>query len=196
MLGTVTCSSGALRVILNAVKNIMKIIQIIGPILLVLAIILHVTKLMANPDDKKIPKKILNSTLAAILLFFIPMFVNVVMNAMGQDYNISACWNSASTNSNDSTYQEPYEQGKKKSVIIDSEDYEKGQKQKLDVEAGSKRYQTGSIVYYVFLPENATTNMPLLMWLHGDGASESMASSHVLPNNIYKAGHAAIIIKP
>ena len=90
----VECNSPALAVTLSAVKKVLTIIQIVGPILLILAIALHVTQLMANPDDKKIPKKIFNSILATLFLFFIPLLINIVLKWMGTSFNFSACWNS------------------------------------------------------------------------------------------------------
>ncbi len=90
----VECNSPALAVSLRAVKKIMTVVQIVGPILLIAAIAFQVTQLMANPDDKKIPKKIFNSILATLFLFFIPLFINLVLRWMGANFTFSACWNS------------------------------------------------------------------------------------------------------
>ena len=92
---TVTCSSPVLKVTLGALKKIFTIIQIAGPIILILALTMHITKLVANPDDKKTSKKIVNSIIATVLLFFIPFLVNLVMQLMGENYNVSSCWNNA-----------------------------------------------------------------------------------------------------
>ena len=89
----VTCSSSILKVTLTALKRLLTIIQIMGPIVLIVALFFHITKLIANPDDKKTSKKIINSIIATVILFFIPFLVNFVMNLMGNNYNISACWN-------------------------------------------------------------------------------------------------------
>jgi len=89
-----TCSSPALAVTLRALKKIMGVIQIIGPILLIVSLSIQITQLLANPDDKKLPKKIFNSILAIILLFFIPVFINIIMKWMGSTFTVSACWDS------------------------------------------------------------------------------------------------------
>ena len=89
-----SCSSPALAVTLRALKKILTVIQIIGPILLIVALTMQITQLMANPDDKKLPKKIFNSILATLFLFFIPLLIDLVMRLMGQSFTISACWSS------------------------------------------------------------------------------------------------------
>ena len=89
----VNCSSPALAVTLRALRKILGIIQILGPILLIISLSIQITQLMSNPDDKKLPKKIFNSILATVLLFFIPLFINIVMRWMGSNFTISACWN-------------------------------------------------------------------------------------------------------
>ena len=90
----VSCSSPALAVTLRALRKILTVIQIVGPILLIVSLTFQITKFMANPDDKKLSKGIFNSILATILLFFIPLFINLVMGWMGQTFTVSACWNS------------------------------------------------------------------------------------------------------
>ena len=124
----VSCSSPVLGNILSALRKMLGLIQIIGPLVLLVSLILTITKLMADPDNKKLTKKIINSVLAAVLLFFIPMFVNLVMNLLGEDYNISACWNSTNTSSGSSRYINTYDNRQKKSITINPGDYEKGEK--------------------------------------------------------------------
>lgn len=89
----VSCSSPTLAVTLKALKKILTVVQIIGPILLIVGLTIQITQLMANPDDKKLSKKIFNSILATLLLFFIPLLINLVMGWMGQSFTITACWN-------------------------------------------------------------------------------------------------------
>lgn len=120
------CSSPAMGSVLVIVKRILNVIQIIGPILLIIALIIHLIKLMGNPDDKKLLPKIRNSAIAAVLLFFIPMLVDVVMGMLGENFSISQCWNTANEIKNSSGYVE-IDEGKKKK-INGSGEYEKGEK--------------------------------------------------------------------
>ena len=48
-----TCSEPALAAILLVVKNILGILQIIGPIAAIVSIMWQFAKLTVNPDDKK-----------------------------------------------------------------------------------------------------------------------------------------------
>ena len=139
----VDCSSPVLGSILSALRKILGLIQIIGPLVLLVSLILTITKLLADPENKKLTRKIINSVLAAVLLFFIPMFVNLVMNLLGEDYNISACWNSATPSSGSSGYIDLYDNKREKSVLPNASDYEKGEKkqpaQSQSSSSGSRR---------------------------------------------------------
>ena len=95
-----TCNSGMLSVVLPAVKNIMLIIQIVAPILLIVMATIELIRLTANPDDKKGIKNIINKFIAAAIIFFIPVFINVVMGLVGENTNFSSCWNNAADQSN------------------------------------------------------------------------------------------------
>ena len=90
------CSSPALAATMQFVKRALLLIQIIGPILLMISLAINLTKLVKNPDDKKLLPKIDKSILATFILFFIPVLVNVVMGWLDNSYMISACWNNAS----------------------------------------------------------------------------------------------------
>ena len=77
----------------DAFKKILTVIRIVGPILLIAALTLHVTQLMANPDDKKTQKKTVTSIIATIFLFFLPTIINLIMSLVGSATEFSACWN-------------------------------------------------------------------------------------------------------
>ena len=121
----VSCTSPMLAGVLSVVKKVIGIIQIAGPILLMISLALTFTKLLTNPEDKKLMKKIWNSILAAVLLFFIPLLINIVMSLMGEDFNVSACWNSADNVTPSTTYTNPNE-GTRKKIYNKINDYENG----------------------------------------------------------------------
>ena len=66
-----SCSDFALVGILSVVKQILQLIQIVGPILLTVSLSINFIKLVNRPDDKKIPAKIRNSIIA---LFVVGIF--------------------------------------------------------------------------------------------------------------------------
>ena len=89
------------------------------------------TQMSANPDRKNGLKSIRNMFLAAATVFFVPVFVNVVLNMLPQSFSISSCWQQAktvaeSTRSMKFTYVSPYDSGPKSSFFTDPGDYQKG----------------------------------------------------------------------
>ncbi len=88
-----TCSSPILVNILSIMKTGLNIIQIVGPILTLIALTLNFSKLMANPDDKKSKKGLFNCLIATAILFFLPFVINLTMSIMGDNFTVSNCWN-------------------------------------------------------------------------------------------------------
>ena len=66
------CESVEMNSILYSVKNILKLILIISPILAIISMTLIFFQLMNNPDNNKLIKKLVNSIKALIIVFFIP----------------------------------------------------------------------------------------------------------------------------
>ncbi len=133
------CNDPGMASILVIVKNILNVIWIVGPIISMIALIIGITKLINTPDDKKVPKQIFNSLIALVVLFLIPAMVNVVMNMLGESSSISACWNSSSTISFSSSYIDP-NTGKRKGIVINPSDYEKGDPKKTEEDGTTDYY--------------------------------------------------------
>lgn len=107
LIGSV-CSDPALAQILNITKNLLRIVQIVIPIVLLVAGTIEFTTMMINPDDNKNFKKVINSFLAAIIIFLLPVVIDLTMNAISvagdvgiteggnaQTFNIGTCWTEA-----------------------------------------------------------------------------------------------------
>ena len=118
------CSTPFLAVLLKVAKNILDIVQLIGPLLLMVALTMHIIKAMSNPDDKKIKAKIKNSIIATLLLFFVPVFVNAAMNLLDNNFALSTCWNSIDKKIMKAEYIDPGTGTKKK--FNDNGEYERG----------------------------------------------------------------------
>ena len=122
-----SCNNSILFTFLAIVKTLLNILHIIVPLLLILSLTISLTKLVQDPDEKKTPKNILNSVLSAVIIFFLPTMINVVINLVADDSNFSNCWENASIRSNLShNYQEI--DGNKKQKINNNV-YEPGNKQ-------------------------------------------------------------------
>ena len=130
MILDINCKSIAMNNILYAVKNILNIIMIIAPILAIVSGVIMFTKLLQNPDDKKAPKQLLNTIKALVIIFFIPLFVNVTMRVIDNRTDVSACYNSAKKPSISTEYIPTTKEGK--NVLVPAQKYEKGSSGQLD----------------------------------------------------------------
>ena len=187
------CSSPALGAALSAFQKILTLIQIIVPILLIIGASIGIFQMVQNPDRKNGTKSIINKFIAAAIVFFIPVFVNAVMGLVGDSFTVSACWNSANNPGSSTSYVDPYNQGDKSGFIVDPKEYEKG---KPKYTGGSSEEKLGNMTYNVYVPDNATDGLPLLVWLHGDGSGGTSSTAKSLGETALKAGIPAIIVAP
>lgn len=131
MLQILDCSSSGLSAIVSAFHKIVQLIQIIVPILLMIGATIGLYQMVTNPERKNGLKNIINKVIAAVMVFFIPMFVNLVMGLMGDTTSISSCWNDVQSGIGPATdYIDPYEGKEKSGFIDDPDDYEKGKPKK------------------------------------------------------------------
>ncbi len=100
------CRDYTLATILSIIKRALTLIQVVVPIVLLISGIMQFIKLMLNPDnDKKKLKAFLNSIIAATIIFFLPLIINISMNIININYeagiakddiitafDISSCW--------------------------------------------------------------------------------------------------------
>ena len=123
------CQNYALIGLFSIVRRILSLIQIIAPILLIISLMITFSKIVMNPEEKKNQKKIINSILATVILFFIPTFVNAVFGLLGNSTSISSCWQNAGGVTQAAVYV-PLEKEEKKSIVVPPEDYQKGKQVK------------------------------------------------------------------
>ena len=135
------CNDPGLIIILDTLRRITEVVQIVVPILLIVYAAVEFSKLVINPDQKDGLKHIKNLFTAAIVVFFIPIFVNVVLNMMPQTFNLSSCWKQARVSAEASRklsfqYISPYKDKKTSSFLPDPGEYQKGDPKKQDPEGG------------------------------------------------------------
>ncbi len=87
------CGSYAVATLLSVFKRALNLIQMIGPIVGIIALMINFIKLMVNPDEKKLKNVIRNWAIAIIMLFLIPTCVNLVMRLFDDTFTVSDCWN-------------------------------------------------------------------------------------------------------
>lgn len=90
---TAVCGSYAVATLLSVFKRALNLIQMIGPIVGIIALIINFTKLMITPDEKKLKNVIRNWAIAIIMLFLIPTCVNLVMRLFDDTFTVIKCWN-------------------------------------------------------------------------------------------------------
>ena len=119
------CNDSSLLGILSIVKRIILLIQLVVPILLIIFATISFIKSIQNPEEKNSTKKIINQFLAAAIVFFVPLLVNLIMNLVGKKTNFSSCWNQANDKITISNIY--YNISKKRQTIFhNAEKYEKG----------------------------------------------------------------------
>ena len=134
-LGT-CCSDYGLLKTLDVLRRITDVIQIVVPILLIIALTIQLSQMIMNPDEKKEMKKIYNMGIAAVVIFFIPMLVDMTLGMMSDSFQLSSCWNmakaQASTISTSShTYINPNKR-KSSPVVVNPKNFEKGDEKQID----------------------------------------------------------------
>ncbi len=109
-------------------KTIVYLIWIMGPIIAIVSLSYNLALLMKDPDNKKLPKKVKNSVIALILLFFIPTLVFLTVSLTDNDF--TACWKSAKVRfSLSTTYEDPSgNKNNNKSIYTKQDEYQTGKK--------------------------------------------------------------------
>lgn len=125
-----SCSDPGLAAILTVVKKFMNVLWIIGPILAIVGAGIALFKLMSNPDEKKYKGLFKNMIIALIILFFLPVIINVVMGLFDGQFDLATCWNQAESvneiSGQDSNYIDPNGADKKNPIYTDPSDYVNG----------------------------------------------------------------------
>lgn len=126
---TSTCSDSGIMAFVKIIKTIFTMIEIIAPIILVVSLgYLFFLIVTASDIDvmNKTKDRIKNAVIATVVVFFIPIFINLVFLIMGEKFELSSCWkNVQNPLVGKSTYIDKKSNNKKKtsSFIINPSDY-------------------------------------------------------------------------
>ena len=200
-----TCKDAALVNLLSGVQRIILLIQIIVPILLLVWGSWGMFNLVKNPDEKNGVKNIINKFVAAIIVFFIPVFVNVMFNVMGYNTQISSCWNDAESLSSKGspTYVNPAGKEEKPSVVGNTQEYQKGkQKSKNNSSSSNNNINSnnnssssssssssngGSGNRVIFLGDSRTVQMYAYLTGNWSSPNYSDGGAHTVGNDVFIA---------
>ena len=90
------CDDYALANTLSLLQTAFTIICIVVPIILIVSLALTIVGAVTNPDKKGILKTIIIKIAAALIIFFLPSIVNLVMSWIPNDqFDITSCWQKA-----------------------------------------------------------------------------------------------------
>jgi len=195
---TKSCNDETLRIILSILKRGMTILWIVGPILAIISISLCFCKMAINPDEKEInsnKKKIYNSVIALVVLFFIPMILNFVLSQLGDTFSFSSCWNSISTtgslNGGNWSYIPLDEEDK--TNPFGTSDYDSGEEGVIE---GNKNKSSSSSSSSSSSIEGSATKIGDVVWDPNDVTKISNLTSTQLVAILNKAGGSYKVFVP
>lgn len=94
------CSDYGIATYLSLMKKVLNIIHIIVPIVLIAMVAINLTQLMMDPDDQKKIKmnSLKNKIIAAVIVFFIPYMMNMVVEIISysgltpENFSLAGCY--------------------------------------------------------------------------------------------------------
>lgn len=102
------CDNGDILSVLRIVKIVISIIRIVVPIILIISISITLVGAVKDKDDdalNKSLKSIVTKSIAAILVFLIPTFINILANISDSDDSYLSCLKSATAENITATYR-------------------------------------------------------------------------------------------
>ncbi len=180
-----TCTDYGLVGIIRILKNILNFVQLIGPILAGIALVIILTKLVLNPEDKKLIKKLRTSVLALLFLFAVPVIVNAFMLMLDDSFELTTCWNYADKEIVlDSKYYNLNNGGPSK-ILPNPSDYENGNERKDNNSSSSNYSSNTSISKRIFVGDSRTVQMYAYLTGKWGGANYSSGGVHVVGDDVF-----------
>ena len=135
------CNNGELSGLLSIFRNIIELIQIVVPILLIIFAAIQFTKQVASPPEKNGMKQIINSFLAATVVFFIPVIMDIILGMLPESFSIATCWMESkayteSSNIFETEYKKPEQTRPKSKILPNANDFEDGDVS-IDIDIGN-----------------------------------------------------------
>lgn len=105
------CGDYGIATFLYVMKRALNLIQIVVPIILIVMAAVSFLQMVINPDDqnKAKSKSIMNKFMAAVIVFFTPLMINILMDALPDSFEIAGCWQAADDTVTDMNDTEDYE---------------------------------------------------------------------------------------
>lgn len=184
-----SCPGRELSVFLKVAKNFLTLVQIVAPILLIISLIFSFTQLAANPETKDGWKKIRNKIIATVIVFFIPLLVNVAIglvtdstyynNCLDQEFEVDYNPHYIKTTDNDKL---------RKSFLTDPSDYEAGEKheENNNSQSSSGVTATGKGSFTKYSLTDSQLRQVTALCLHEQGTAKGAAAEASLIANRFE----------
>ena len=95
------CEKSNFLSVIFLIKEVINIISIVVPIILIIMMGIDIFKMVISNGDSNFKlniKKIVGRTIAAVSVFFVPTFVNLLLNLLNQQsYSAGSCWTNANS---------------------------------------------------------------------------------------------------
>ena len=184
-----SCNDCSLKEILLIVKKILGLIQLLGPLLAIVSLVYTFIMLVNKPDDKKLPKRITNSLLALIIMFFIPVIVNTVFYILDDSFIVSSCWNNIDTSSNNKAQYIEIDVNRERAKIVSDPSYFQRGTAKATTETNrdSSSRTTQKANKIIFIGDSRTTQMYATYSGNWTSSNYSDGGVHMVGNDIYVA---------
>ena len=157
-----TCNSHTVVNAVSVLKKVLSLIQIIGPILSILVLVIIVAKLVTKPKNKKLIKRFKKCISVLVFIFIIPIIINTFLYILDDSFEFSTCWN----------YDD-------KEVKLD------GKYMNNNRSNYKKDFVESNITKRIFVGDSRTVQM--YAYLHDDwqGANYSNGGVHVVGDDIF-----------
>ena len=91
------CSDIGILGVLSITRKVFELIQILVPIILILTGTIQFVQLTVNPELKDGFRKVLNKVIAAVIIFLLPVIIDVILSAVPNSISVVSCWNQTKT---------------------------------------------------------------------------------------------------
>ncbi len=205
-----SCNTPGMLSLFYYIKIAMNIIFIAAPILLLILGTIDFLKVVTSGDEKGMRKAtddFIKRIIICVVILLLPLLINFVMSMLNVKSYKECFVNATKANIEklDKEYAKKQEEEAKKleeelhKQTNSSTNNDSGnsnvQGTPLNVESGYHEFYYGNLRYYVCFPPNATTNLPILLWLHGDNFREEWVRSSIC-TTAYSNGYPALIVMP
>ena len=89
------CDQEGVRGVFHLIKSLLDIVRYAVPILLIIMTTLDIIKKVINPEEKEGQKKIMNRIVAALVVFLIPLFIQLVFKVIDWGSGIDGSYQNA-----------------------------------------------------------------------------------------------------